>query len=73
VRSLVAPEAGSAESVVSWITNQIINKDNCDSKSTVQVTQAGDHVLLKNASIEHVKEAFQLDGLTVMYKAGNKS
>jgi len=70
---LVAPEAGSAESVVSWINNEIINKDNCESKSTVEITQAGDHVLLKNASIEHVKEAFQLDVQTVMYRAGNKS
>jgi len=70
---LVAPEAGSAESVVSWINNEIINKDNCESKSTVEITQAGDHVLLKNASIEHVKEAFQLDVQTVMYRAGKKS
>jgi len=70
---LVAPEAGSAESVVSWINSEIINKDNCESKSTVEITQAGDHVLLKNASIEHVKEAFQLDVQTVTYRAGENS
>jgi hypothetical protein len=70
---MVAPEVGSAESVVSWITNEIINKDNCDSKSTVEITQDGDHVILKNASIEHVKEAFQLDSQTIIYQAAGKS
>jgi len=39
----------------------------------VEITRDGDHILLKNASIEHVKEAFQLDALTVTYKADKKT